>query len=78
MKNFSLPQSSTVVSLPEMRKVKKVEPVTSAKLKVFLAQVHEGTWSQEQMLAESAALLKALEEKRRTRSRSTWTILQSS
>ena len=63
MKNFSLPKSSTVVSQLERRDIKKGQPMTSAKLKMFLAQVHDGTWSQKQMLAESAALLKALEEK---------------
>ena len=43
--------------------MKKGELMTPAKLKMFLAQVHEGTLSQEQMLAESAAFLKAVEEK---------------
>ena len=37
--------------------------MTSAKLKLFLAQVYEGTWSEGKMLAELAALLKDLEEK---------------
>ena len=59
MKNFSLPQSSTVVFQPERREGKKAEQLTVAKLKTFLAQVSEGTWSQDQVLAESAALLKA-------------------
>ena len=63
MKNFSLPQSSTVVYQPEKREVKKGVQMTVAKLRAFLAQVHEGTWSQDQMLAESAALLQSLEDK---------------
>ena len=37
--------------------------MTMARLKAFLAQVNEGAWSQDQMHAESAALLKAFEDK---------------
>ena len=35
--------------------------MTLARLKLYIDQVNEGSWSQDQMQAESAALLKAFE-----------------
>ena len=62
MKNFTLPQSETIVSHPEKREAKKGgETVTLARLKLFLDQVNDGTWSQDQMHTESETLLKAFE-----------------
>ena len=55
--------SATIVSQPEKRESKKgVEPMTMSRLKMFLAQVNEGMWYQDQIHTESAALLKPFEE----------------
>ena len=63
MKNFTLPQSATIVFHPEKREAKKGgEQMTVARLRTFLAQVNEGTWSQDQMHVESEAVLRAFEE----------------
>ena len=62
VKNFTLPQSESIVSHPEKREPKKGgEAMTLAHFKSFLDQVNAGTWSSDQRHTESEAILKGFE-----------------